>query len=91
MNQSTVVEGYELKKPLFHKMDSIFDNCIRDFHQKNFHTFGHICVYDIKLTKIGKYEKRNLTISDKNMALSELNKKIKVARQNGFIFNQKQN
>ena len=30
----------------------------------------------------------NLTISGKSMNLYDLNKKLKVARQNGFIFNQ---
>ena len=30
----------------------------------------------------------NLTISDKNMASDEINTKLTVARENGFVFNQ---
>ena len=37
--QLTVVEEYEIVKPLIHKRDSFFDNCIRDCHNMYFHTF----------------------------------------------------
>ena len=47
-----------------------------------------ICVYDINFKNITNNETVNLTISDKNMSLYELNKKLKIARERGFIFNQ---
>ena len=47
-----------------------------------------MCLYDVKLTNIGNIEIINLTISDKNMSLYELNNKLKIAREYGFIFNQ---
>ena len=73
---------------LIQKTDSITDICIRDCHNKYFHTFDHICVYDIKLTNNAINETVNLTISVKCMTLYELNKKLTVARQRGYIFNQ---
>ena len=42
-NQLTVVKEYDFEKPLFHKTDSIIDNCIRDCHNKYFRTFRHLC------------------------------------------------
>ena len=70
-------------------IDSIFDNCIRDCSNKYFHTFDHICLYVIKPTNIGNKEIFNLTISNKSMGLFELNKNLKTARKNGFLFNQR--
>ena len=87
-NQLAVVREYEFDNPLIHKIDSIIDNCYRDCHKKYFHTFEFECVYNIKLTNIGNNESVNITISDKSMGLYELNKKLTVARQNSFIFNQ---
>ena len=87
-NQLTNVKKYEFDKPLIQKIDYIIDNCNRDCHKKYFHTFGFKFEYDIKLTNITNNEKINITFSDKNMVLFELNKKLTVARQNGFIFNQ---
>ena len=87
-NQLTVVKEDEFDKPLFQKLDSIIDDCYRHCHNKLFHTFEYNCVYDIQLTNIINNEVFNITISDKSMKLYELNKKITVARQNGFIINQ---
>ena len=87
-NQLTIVKEYEFIKPLFQKVNSIFDDCFRDCHKKYFHTIEYKRVYDIKLTNTGNIEKINLTICDINMGLYELNKKLKNARQKGFIFNQ---
>ena len=64
-NQITIVEEYEFDKPLFHKMDSFFNKCYRDRHNKNYHTFEYKCEYDIQLTNIRNNEITNLTISDK--------------------------
>ena len=84
-NQLTLVKEYEFNKPLIHKIDSVFDNCIRDCHNKYFHTFEYKYVYDIKLTNNGNYGTVNLTIADKSMNLFELNEKLEIAGQNGFI------
>ena len=49
MNENVNVKTYEIDQPLIHKIDSIVDNCFRDCHNKYFHTFDHICEYDIIL------------------------------------------
>ena len=87
-NQLTIVKEYEFDNPLIQKIDSIIDNSIRDCHNKYFYTFDHICEYDLKFTNITNNETVNFTISDKCMSMYELNKKLTVARGNGFIFNQ---
>ena len=63
-------------------------SCYRDCQYKYFHKFNYECVHDIKLANITNNEICNLTISGKNMNSYDLNKKLKDARQNGFIFNQ---
>ena len=63
------------------------DNSIRDCHNKFFHTFDHICEYDLNFTNITNNESVNFTISDKSMGMYELNKKLSVARQRGCIYN----
>ena len=45
-------------------------------------------IYLLKFTNITNNEKNILTYSGKSVTLYDLNKKLKVARQNGFIFNQ---
>ena len=87
-NQLTIVKEYEFDKPLIQKIDSIIDKGFRDCHKKYFHTFEYKCEYDIKLKKITNNETVNFTISDKSIGLFELNKKITIDRQNGYIFNQ---
>ena len=91
MNENVIVKEYEFDKPLIQKVDSIIDECIRDCDDKYFHTFDHICEYKINFTNFSNNEMINLTISDKNMSVYELNKKLGTARQNGFIFNQIKN
>ena len=88
MNEIVIVKEYEVDKPLIQKIDSIIDNCIRDCHQKYFHTFDHICEYDLNFANICNNESVNFTISDKSMGLYELNKKLTVAGRRGFKFNQ---
>ena len=73
---------------LFKKIDSLIDNSIRDCHNKYFHTFDHICEYDLNFTNITNSETVNFTISDKSMGMYELNKKLFMARGTGFTFNQ---
>ena len=87
-NQLTIVKEYEFDNPLITKTDSIIDNSIRDCHNKYFHTFDHICEYDLNFTNITNNELVNFTISDKSMGMCELNKKLTMARGIGFKFNQ---
>ena len=88
LNENVIVKKYEFDNPLIQKIDSIIDNSIRDCHNKYFHTFDHVCEYDLNFTNITKNETVNFTISDKCMGVYELNKKLTIARGNGFIFNQ---
>ena len=86
-NRLAFVKEYKFEKPVIHKVDSTSDNCIRDCHYNYFHTFKYI-LYNINFTNIRNNEKINLPISDESLGLYELNKKLKLARQKGFIFNQ---
>ena len=88
LNENGIVKEYEFDNPLIQKIDSLIDNSIRDCHKKYFHTFDHICEYDINFTNIGNIETVNFKISDRSMGLYDLNKKLSIARGNGFIFNQ---
>ena len=88
MNENDMVKDYEFDEPLIQKIDSIVDDCISDCHHKYFHTFDHICESDIQLTNNGNNETLSITISDKSMGLYELNKKLTLARERGYIFNQ---
>ena len=71
-NEIDIVKENEFDKPPIQKIDCIVDDCTRDCNHKYFHTFDHICVYDIKLTNIGNKEIFDLTISDKSVGLFEL-------------------
>ena len=86
-NQLTIVKEHEFYNPLIQKIDPIIDKSIRDCHDKYFHTFDHICEYDINFTNVNNNETVNFTISDKSMGMYELNKKLSIARGNGFKFN----
>ena len=85
-NQLTIVKEYKFDKPHIQKIDSLIDNSIRDCHNKYFHTFDHICEYNLNFTNITNNETVNFTISDKSMGMYELNKKLTIARENGFKF-----
>ena len=88
ISERYIVKEYEFDNPLIQKIDSLIDNSIRDCHNKYFHTFDHICEYDIQLTNVTNNESVNFTISEKSMGMYELNEKLTIARGNGFIFNQ---
>ena len=88
-NQVNNVKEYEFDKPLIRKIDSVINDCFRDCHNKYFHTFDHICCYDIKLTNITNNEKINITISDKNMSLYELKKINNCSRKWFYIYSNK--
>ena len=75
MIENVIVEKYEFDKPLIQKVDSIFDDCIKDCHNNYFHTFDHICEYELNFTNITKNERVIFTISEKSTSLYELNKK----------------
>ena len=87
-NQLTVVKEYEFDNPLIQNIDSLIDNSIRYCHSRYFHTFDHICEYNLNFTNVTKNESVNFTIFDKSMGSYDLNKKLTVARENGYIFNQ---
>ena len=87
-NQLTIVKENEFDKPPIQKIDSLIDNSIRDCRHKYFHTFDHICEYDLSFTNIVNNETANFTISDKCMGMYEINKKLAIARERGFKFNQ---
>ena len=87
-NQLTIVKDYEFDNPLIQRIDSLIDNSIRDCHHKYFHTFDHICEYNLNFTNTSNNESVNFTISDKSLGLYELNKKLSIARERGYIFNQ---
>ena len=87
-NLLTTVKKYEFDNPPITKIDSLIDNSIRDCHNKYFHTFDHVCEYNLNFTNITTNEIVSFTISDKNMGSYELNKKLSIARENGYIFNQ---
>ena len=68
---------------LIHKTDFITDDCVRDCHNRFFHTFEYECVYDIKLTNVGNHEVVKITIAYKNMILYE-SKKIENCSKKWF-------
>ena len=86
-NENDIVREYEFDNPPIQNIDPLIDNSIRDRHNKYFHTFDHICEYDLIFTNITNNESVNFTISDKSMGIYELNKKLSVARQRGCIYN----
>ena len=87
-NQLHLVKKYKFDNPLIQNIDSIIDNTIRDCHNKYFNTFDHICEYNLSFTNITNNEIVNFTISDKCMGMFELNKKLTLARERSYIFNQ---
>ena len=78
MNENVIVRKTKVDKPLLQN-DSKIDKCIRDFHDKYFHTSGHICEYNLHFTHITNNETVKFKISDKSMGLFDSNKKLTVA------------
>ena len=87
-NQLTIVKEYEPDNALIQKIDFLIDNSIRDCHNKYFHTFDHICEYNLNSTNTSNNDSVDFTISDKSIGMYELNQKLAIARANGFKFNQ---
>ena len=87
-NKLTVVKEYEFDNPSISEIDSIINKCYKDCHHKYFHTFEYICEYNLNFKNITNNEIANFTISEKSMGIYELIKKLKIARDRGYIFNQ---
>ena len=94
-NKLFVVKEYKLDKKDIHEIDYLIDDVIKHCRKNYFHTFEYRLVYDINFTNISNKEEVNLIITHKSMKFKTefygLNKKIKNARRNGFIFNQTNN
>ena len=75
-NELHLVKEYNFDNPIIQKIDAPIDKSIRDCHDKYFHTFDHICEYDLNFTNTSNNESVNFTTSDKNMNSHELNKKL---------------
>ena len=80
-----------IKKDI-HEIDYLLDDVIKDCRKNYFHTFVYKLVYDINFTNNSNNEEVNLIITHRSMEFKTefygLNKKIKNARRNNFIFNQ---
>ena len=91
-NQLSVVKEYKFDKNDIQEIDYLLDDVIKDCRRNYFHTFEYKLVYDINFTNISNNEEVNLIITHKSMEFKsefyDLNKKIKNARRNGFVFNQ---
>ena len=87
-NELTVVKEYKFDNPLIQNIDCIIDKCYKDCHYKYFHTFEYECVYNINFTNNTNNEIVTLTLSGKNLGLYELNKKLTLARERRYRFNQ---
>ena len=91
-NKLFVVKEYKFDKKDIHERDYILDDVIKDCSRNYFHTFEYKLVYNINFTNISNNEEVNLIITHKSNEFKTefyaLNKKIKNARQNGFVFNQ---
>ena len=91
-NKLTVVKEYEFDKKDIHDIDYSLNDVIKHCRKNYFHTFKYRLVYNINFTSISNNEEVNLIISHRSMEFKTefygLNKKIKNARRNGFVFNQ---
>ena len=91
-NELTVIKEFEFDKIDINEIDYILDDVIKDCRNKYFHTFKYKLVYDLKFIKISNHEEVNFLITHKSLEFKTeiygLSKKIKNARENGFIFNQ---
>ena len=67
MDQNVIVEEYEFNNPLVQTIDSLIDDSIRGCHNLYFHTFDHICEYDLYFKNNDNNETVNFTTSYKSM------------------------
>ena len=87
-NQLTIVKEYKFDNPIVTEIDSLLHKCFRDCHNNYFHKFKFECIFDIKLINATNREIIYLTISGISMDLYDLIKKLGVARQNCFVYDQ---
>ena len=91
-NKLFVVKEYEFDKTDIHKIDYILDDVIKDCRKKYFHSFEYRIIYDLCFKNISNNEEVNFAVTHRSMEFKTefygLNKKIKNARENGYIFNQ---
>ena len=88
-NELMIVKKYEYDTPVITEIDFIIDKSIRDCYSKYFHdSFDIDYEYDLNFTNITNNESVNFKIFDKSMDMYELNKKLTLARERGFKFNQ---
>ena len=88
----TVVKEYEFDKTDIHEIDYILDDVIKDCRKKYFHSFEYRIIYNLSFKNISNNEEVNFAVTHRSMEFKTefygLNKKIKKARENGYIFNQ---
>ena len=77
-NHISIIKKYEYINPNIQEIDYILDNCIKDCYNKYFQPIRNICLYNNTI---------NLSISDKYLTMIELNKKLTIARERGYVFN----
>ena len=89
-NEIYLVKEYNFDDQPYNEMDSVIDSCFEGFHKKYFHKFKYACITDIKFKIIANNEMINFTVCvcGKNMDLYNVNNKLRIARGNGFMFNQ---
>ena len=91
-NKLFVVKEYKFDKKDIHEIDYLIDDVIKHCRKDYFHTFEYKLVYDINFTNISNNEEVNFAVTHRSMEFKTefygLNKKIKNARRNGFVFNQ---
>ena len=91
-NKLSVVKEYEFDKTDIHKIDYILDDVIKDCRKKYFHSFEYRIIYDLCFKNISNNEEVNFAVTHRSMEFKTefygLNKKIKNAREKGYIFNQ---
>ena len=91
-NKLFVVKEYEFDTGDIHEIDYILDDVIKDCRKKYFHSFEYRIIYNLSFKNISNNEEVNLIVTHRSMEFKTefygLNKKIKNARRNGFIFNQ---
>ena len=90
-NQLIVVKEYEFDKTDIHEIDYILDDVIKDCRKKYFHSFEYRIIYDLCFKNVSNNEEVNFVVTHRSMEFKTefygLNKKIKNARENGYIFN----
>ena len=87
-----VVKEYKFGEKDIHEIDYLLNDVIKDCRRNYFHIFEYKLVYNINFTNISNNEEVNLIITHKAKEFKSefygLNKKIKIAKRNDFVFNQ---